>query len=326
MGRNLADKVKHEAVTSAGAAPKLTTVKGVIWGKGHVLPDGSPAKGFYVDGQLGPVVQAVPYQKYKNWVLSKDMEETKFAAANMRLFRVILHDIKDFNEQEQGSSKYELLIDGDFHKATIAMPVVKGNTCALDATVPDGETLKRKSVDASTGTSPKDRVRRLKSLRDDDPVGASMFHNAAGVLVERPATFPAAGDSWYGGLKTNQNKGEVALYTDHDSSSKVFEADSKGVVKIKANDVQFDADFKNVSYGDFMENPLQGAGFSSVVTPIPRFLPKMKGVSWVSGVYGGLMDFFAQDDTRNYGPRSESATYDHEVIDVDSFRPNRIEE
>lgn len=326
MGRNFADKVKRDAVQDTSSVAKQTTTKGIIWGEGHVLGDGSPAKGFYVDSKLGPMVQAVPFQRYKNWMVKKDSDEAAFAAANMRLFSVVGMEKKDFNELQDGAHKYELQIDGEFHVAHTATPVVKTSARTLEASVPEGETLKRKSLDRSAQTGPRSRIQRLNGLRSDNPFGASMFHNAAGVLVERPASFPAPGDSWLGGLKTNQTKGEVAIYLDYDADSKLLEADDKGVLKIKANDVQLDADFQNVSYGDLTENPLQAAGFSSIVTPIPRFLPKMKNATWISGLYGGLMDFFAEDDATKYAERSESAIYDHEVIDINSFRPNNNEE
>jgi len=327
MGKkNLADNLKQSQRIDTGATAKRNTTLGLIWGEGQILSDGSPAKGFYIDEKLGPVVQAVPYAKYKDWMRSGSNNEKDFAAANMRLFQVILQDKKDFNELQSGSHKYELLINGEFHTEVVATPVVKMSARTLEATVPEGQSLKRKKAIMAKARSPKERIKRLKTLRADDNVRTEQFADAGGSLVERKAAFPKDGDEWYGTMKMNSDEATIAIYRDQDSDSKFIEAGTYGNVKMSASDLQFDADFKNVSYGDMAENPLQAFGASNAVTPVSRFQPQMKRAAWIGGLYDGLMSFFREDDFQNYGPSSQSAMYDHEIIDIDSFRPNSDED
>lgn len=328
MGKkNLVDHVVAEARTDTSGNSKRTTTMALIWGKGRVLADGSPAKGFYIHETEGPVVQAVPLMMYRDWAREGANDEAEFAKVHMRLFNVVLNDKIDFNAVQSGAHKYDLLINGEFSTETTATPIIKANARTLESSVPDGESLKRKKIDAASGSSPRDRINRINALKGDDTVKTETFRNAGGVGVEKSAMFPRPNDEWFGGMMFNPVSGKMGIWRDGDASSLVLKSGNQGQLEVAATDVQFDARIDNVSYGDLAENSVQTAGsFSSAVTPLPRFLPQVKTASWVSGLYSGLIEFFKSDDERRYGPTSSYAIYDHEVIDVDSFRPENSEE
>lgn len=329
MGKkNLSDKIVTQARMDTSGHGKRSTSMGLIWGKGWVLADGSPAKGFYIHENLGPVVQAVPFERYRDWLREGAPSPEIFAKTNMRLFEVVLTDKIDFNALQNGSHKYDLLIYGEFATETVAYPVLKSNTRTLESTVPEGDTLNRKSINRGAGKSSADRIKRIEALRAEDVVKTEQFADASGSVVERRASFPRDDESWYGSMMMNPVRGQVTIYRDHDSSSKVMSSGSSGQLEISGTDIHYDANINNVSYGDLAENPLQstGSAFSSVVTPIPRLIPQVKSASWVTGLYSGLLSFFNESDREQYGPSSEYNTYDHEVIDIDSFRPTSGED
>lgn len=321
--RNLAGKIIQEARTDSSGSGIRRTSAALIWGKGHVLPDGSPAKGFYIDEKMGPVVQAVPADKYRDFVRQGGTDEKAFAAENMRQFSVIIPVKTDFNALHGNAHKYDLIINGDFFTETIATPVLKTSVRTLESTVPDGESFKRKQINSLPYGTSRERINKIQAMRGDDSVGERQFYNADGSLSSRRPMFPREGDTWYSTIKTNPDKRTVALYRDNDPDSLFMEAGQHGQVKIEATDITIGTNVSNVSYGDLTENPLQMYGFSSVVTPIPRFAPNMKAASWISGLYDGLMDFFRDDDRTQYGDYAENVTYDHEIIDINDFRPNR---
>lgn len=323
--RNLVDSVLKQQRLDSGATAKITTTMGVIWGDGRVVSDGSSAKGYFIHPQRGAVVQAVPLTEFKKFVRNGMQDEMTFAAANVRLFNVLTNDNIDFNELESGYHKYDVVVDGEFHTETEARLVVSRPTRTLSATVPDGETLKRKGIPEGNPNDPRARARRLRSIKDDDAISTTAMHDAGGALIDRTPLFPKSGDQWYSTLKMNPSKSEVALYRDHDSSSMIFSVDPSGKLKIAGTDIEFDVDYKQVSYKDQMENPLQDVLASSIVSPVPRFLPNVKKASWIGGLYQGLMDTLNDHNETAYGHTTESATYDHEIIDINSFRPNSNE-
>lgn len=339
--RSLADGLNQQQRMDNSATGKLTTTTAIIWGRGRVLGDGSPARGFYIDEDLGPVVQAVPKQKYQTFLNHSDkvgrpnfarldakgdpnikvMSEKQFAAANVRLFQVTTNQKADFNEMQSGAQLYEMVIMGEFFTETVAYPVKAMAARTLESTVPDGESLRRRQVEMEIPTSPRERIARLRSLRTDDSIKTEKFVNAGKQIVEKRAVFPKEGDQWLGSIKTNPKEGSVAIYRGEGSESRVLKADGLGDLKISASNLEFDADFKSVSYSHNVENSVQEFGSSNAVTPVPRFQPTIKKASWISGLYQGLMDTLRDSDQAAYGVYSEKAIYDYQVIDLDSYNP-----
>lgn len=328
--RNLAENLAQQHRMSNSATGKLTTTVAMIWGRGHVLGDGSPSRGFYIDKDLGPVVQLVPKSGYRQWLNQpptlRATSEQQFAANNVRLFQVIDNSISDFNEMQSGAQLYEMVIIGEFFTESRAYPIKAMAARTLEMSVPDGDSLQRREIEELTTSTPRERISRLKSLRGDDSIKTKRFVDAGGKVVEKRAVFPKDGDQWFGSIKTNPKDGSVAIYRGEESESRVLKADGLGDVKISASNLEFDADFKSVSYGYNVENPVQEFGSSNAVTPVPRFQPTIKKAAWISGLYQGLMDTLNDSDRAAYGSYSERAIYDYQVINLDSYNPEISEE
>lgn len=329
MGKkNLQTDLSIEVRNDAGATGKRQKTIARIWGEGHVLSNGEPAKGFYYDRKMGPVVQAVPEMKYRDWVRQGANEEKKFAAAHMRQFQVNLAGSpqKDFNAMESGENKYILHIDGEFAVETVATPVLKVATRAKDATVPEGETITRKKAILGKDKSSRSRIDSIKASMSDDTAGSVQYHDAGGALQERKPLYPKDGDDWYGTIKQNADGSSFAIYRDNDSDSKLLTAGPFGNVQFTAQDLDMNVDFRNVNYQGFMENPVQSFGASNAVTPVPRFLPSVKGASWITGLYSGLNDYFNSADVTGEYDRQNINIYDHQVIDMNTYNPQTGED
>jgi len=363
MAKNLLSDILQQVRNDPDRRSYLPHTTAKIWHAPRLAAGGSPAIGFQPYRETGPVVQAVSLKNYEKfnrefmrqggefWIdpsivaptsfgagfddlekfvnlneqISRVTEaEIDFARRHVRTFTVLFDGITriDYNTN---ADEWDVITIGDFNEASYCFLKPSAGAASIEKSVAPSGISKHQVQTPIEALTTAEKIARLRNFNvAPNEACPENFVRADGQNMPVRFRYPEKGDTWVGGIVQNAREERSEFYRSINHNSVYMSVGKTGNITMSAPIIHFDIDPRAMSFGDYAENPVQIFGPSNAVTPVPRFRSRVSQLNFISGVYNAIRALL--DDIQSQSSfYSSEVTFEHQVIDYNSFIPPGVQ-